>query len=30
MKISKIFIIKLVFAAVGMTLFGLALFGAYI
>ncbi|MBS1267871.1 MAG: hypothetical protein MAG458_00585 [Nitrosopumilus sp.] len=30
MKISKIFIIKLVFAAAGMTLFGLALFGPYI
>jgi len=29
MKLSKIFIAKLVFAAVGMTLVGLALFNGY-
>jgi len=29
MKISKIFIVKLAFAAIGMTLVGLALFNGY-
>jgi len=29
MKLSKIFIVKLVLAAVGMTLVGLALFNGY-